>query len=1255
MRRRARLAVTAVATACLAAAGLTAAGGGALAARPHQAAPSRTRSVATITLVTGDRVRVVTRADGHQDATLVPDQTDRRPGGYTLRKGEDVYIVPFEALPYLRAGRLDPALFDVTRLLADGFGDQHARALRLLITAPSSPLTTSAKSASTTPAAPPNSTPTARVPSLGLTGVTVDKARARAFWDGIDAAAPTAGAATSARASAAASAADPQFGHGVGKLWLDRKVRASLDRSVPQIGAPAAYAKGFDGKGTTVGIVDTGIDNENVDLAGKVTAEKNFTAEDSTDDLFGHGTHVASIVAGSGARSAGKYVGVAPGARLLDARVLDSSGSGDESGVMAGMEWAAQQGAQVINMSLGGWPTDGTDPMSQAVNTFTAQYGSLFVIAAGNSGADETVNTPGAADAALTVGAVDRDDVLADFSSRGPRVGDGAIKPEITAPGVEIVAAQADGTELGPVVAPGYVALSGTSMATPHVAGAAALLVQQNPTWTPAQLKADLVATAKPSAATPVWHQGVGRVDVASAIATNGFAVDSGTLNLGFFAWPQGKHPVVTKKVTYTNHGSAATTVSLAATVTNDEGTAVPGAALSFSPASLDLAAGASGSVTVTLDPSKAGVGRWGGLLMATTTGGVTLRTAVGFINETEHYNVTVEVLDRAGQPITEPDVQLFNPQTGVYVSSWDLPDPSRPVFRIEPGVWSVSSVSFAGTMTAPEATLALRPEITIKGEATVTLDGRTARLAGLSVTDRGVTSAASSIGYLRSGDSGAAGVGLSTFSEIAYYVTPTAAVKTGTLTFSLFGTLRVPELTARLVAPSTTLHAMSMWSDDRLDGKRTLPVVAASGKVSGAVALLPMDGESSIDDEVTSLAKAGATAVLAYDANPDAFGWLDAKPAIPVIWVPTDEGTAIKDLLGKGSVKVELVGQYYTPRIYDLSKEWQGRIPGRATARYAQADLARIDESYRSQGGPGTASEVQFPFSELGGWFISLPVKVSSGRTTYLSPDSPWDQMLDYGSYLDPELGFALPVVEWEQPYTQYTAGNRARVTWLEQVVRPAQPASDLFGLTGRSGDDVGAYLSPWTDGAGRVSWLWMSDNGSWQLSAGGRTVAEGNGSQVNATLPAGRQRYTLDYTNRMVADPTWRRSTSTHTTWTFPSAHVDPQSSQPLPLLSIDAALPLDRTNTARAAASMTFPVSGRMPAGVEPVTVTSLAVEISADGGYTWTPAGKVTRADRDTFTVTLTNPATAGDVALRVTAKAKGGISVQQEVMAAYAVR
>jgi serine protease AprX len=223
-------------------------------------------------------------------------------------------------------------------------------------------------------------------------------------------------------------------------------------------------------------------------------------------------------VAGNGAKSNGKYVGVAPEAGLYIAKALDADGNGSMSGVMAAIEWAAlDQQVQVINLSLGGGgPCDGTDALSTLCDEAVEQTGVIICAAAGNTGPGErTVGTPGCARRVITVGAVDDNDQMARFSSRGP-TSDGRIKPDIVYPGVSIVAAQAAGTELGPVVTEGYIAISGTSMATPHASGVAALMLEANPQLTADQVKTRMVAAALDLGFEPN-EQGAGRVDALQA------------------------------------------------------------------------------------------------------------------------------------------------------------------------------------------------------------------------------------------------------------------------------------------------------------------------------------------------------------------------------------------------------------------------------------------------------------------------------------------------------------------------------------------------------------------------------------------------------------------------------------------------------------------------------------------------------------------------------------------------------------------
>lgn len=255
-------------------------------------------------------------------------------------------------------------------------------------------------------------------------------------------------------------------GRRIEKIWLDRKAKVLLDRSTTQVGAPTAWAAGLTGTGTKVAVLDTGADALHPDLAGRIVGSEDFTysAGGALSDLHGHGTHTASTVGGSGAASEGSRRGVAPGTDLLIGKALDDQGFGSESGIIAGMEWAVAQSADVVSMSLGldGPTGQCDDPIAASAEALSASSNSLFVIAAGNNGpTQDTVSSPGCAKSVLTVGAIDRTDAAAPFSSRGPAMVTHAVKPEISAPGVGIIAARSGGRG-----SDAYVAMSGTSMAT---------------------------------------------------------------------------------------------------------------------------------------------------------------------------------------------------------------------------------------------------------------------------------------------------------------------------------------------------------------------------------------------------------------------------------------------------------------------------------------------------------------------------------------------------------------------------------------------------------------------------------------------------------------------------------------------------------------------------------------------------------------------------------------------------------------------
>lgn len=308
-------------------------------------------------------------------------------------------------------------------------------------------------------------------------------------------------------------------GDDIERIWLDLPVHIWLDVSTPLIGAPQVWATGYRGQDIIVAVVDTGIDASHPDLNGRVVLTEDFSGEGFQDN-HGHGTHVAGIIAGDGASSNGLYSGVAPAASLMGAKVLKGNGSGNMSDVMAGIDWAVEKGAHVINLSLGSDDSsDGSDALSQMCDAAVAR-GVVVCVAAGNAGPGaHTVGSPGAALNVITVGASDNSDHVAGFSSRGPTA-DGRLKPDLCFPGVAIASCRASGTSMGQIVSDYYTAASGTSMATPHCAGAAALLLQAGRTRTPQQIKELLTGSAK-DMQTDVYAQGQGRAQVYEAFLGN--------------------------------------------------------------------------------------------------------------------------------------------------------------------------------------------------------------------------------------------------------------------------------------------------------------------------------------------------------------------------------------------------------------------------------------------------------------------------------------------------------------------------------------------------------------------------------------------------------------------------------------------------------------------------------------------------------------------------------------------------------------
>lgn len=645
----------------------------------------------TVTLVTGDRVLV--EGDNYRP---VPAAGREGTAFHTYEVDGHRYVVPVDAAPAVAAGRLDRRLFDITALLEFGYDDASRADLPLIVTGRH---------------AVAGATTSGRLPSLAATAVEVRKSQATSAW------------------------ADLRTGSST--VWLDGVRSLSLAESVPQVGAPSAWEAGYRGTGVEVAVLDSGIDLSHPDFQGRIAATRDFTGT-GIDDKTGHGTHVASTVLGSGAASAGKYRGVAPDASLVAGKVCPDT-SCAESDIIAGMEWATRdQGARVVNLSLGGRDAEGVDPLEAAVNQLTEQTGALFVISAGNDGTALPVSSPATADAALAVGAVTKQHEHAGFSSRGPRVGDGALKPEIAAPGVGIVAALASGSSSFPVDGP-YTPKSGTSMAAPHVTGAAALLRQAHPEWGPAVVKAALTSSARPTPNPDVRAEGAGELDVARAITQEVVATTSG-VNLGRPRWPHHDDEPVTREVTYRNLGTTSVTLSLAL---ETHGPA-PKGMFFLSADSVTVPARGTASVRVGADTRMRSAEGYFSARLVATDGATRVGTPVAVHKEVESYDLTLRQFGRDGQPAPIDDLTLIDVDGGEV--EWPYAPSGSTTIRLPAGRYFVDSrVAETGSVSH-----LVRPLIELDRDTTVTLDARDARPARTTVPDRAAQVVTRQVGVVR-------------------------------------------------------------------------------------------------------------------------------------------------------------------------------------------------------------------------------------------------------------------------------------------------------------------------------------------------------------------------------------------------------------------------------------------------------------------------------------------------------------------------
>jgi len=1217
--------------------------------------------IATVRLVTGDRVTVTTDAGGRRTASIEPGSGRRDVLFRTVEQDGDLTVLPSDALDLVNSGRLDRQLFNVSALIEQKYDEAHTGELPLIIGESGGAASAGRKLATLAE----DDAPSRRLDSIDAQAVRISGDALDRFWKQL--------APDRKSVSAAGIAATP-------RIWLDGRVDAALDRSTGQINAPAVWKAGYDGKAVKVAVLDTGADQSHPDLAGRISQAKDFSGSSGTGDVFGHGSHVASTVGGSGAASGGTRKGVAPGADLLIGKVLGDEGYGTESQVIDGMEWAASAGAKVVNMSLGSdVESDGTDPMSLALDELSTRSGALFVVAAGNSGelGPGTVGSPGAANAALTVGAVDRGDGLAPFSSRGPRHGDRAVKPDITAPGVGIVAARAAGTTMGEPVDQYYVAASGTSMATPHVTGAAALLAQAHPNWTAQQLKDALISTAHTVEGQLATEQGGGRIDVAAAAL--GPVTATGTVALGPFATSgDGSGDQRATTVRYTNTSDKDISLALTARLATTGGRELPDGALQLGSDSVRIPAGATVNVSLTAAPSRADRGDYYGYVTAASADGtVKVHTTVSLVVHGPTHKLTVTTYDHDGNRI-EALPTIWGTDGFVDYSSIE-----PAVAEVEEGTYQLDYSSLDTADDGQELRHVVLPEVKVTKDTAATLDAR--KTAQVEIRTPRPSEQRGILNYqtYRKIDGHSLLQG-TMFFDIAkrLYVSPTAAVTDGSFEFASRWQLAAPLIEAKVPGTDLALSPYYMPSSPLFDAKGTTLAAVDAGTITkpdfrrarGKLAIVRNADGADEREMAQQAADAGVRGLLLIHFEDIA--WTRWSPdgertALPTVRVGATAGTALLDRLKKHATTVRFTGTAKSPYLYDVMQVSSQRIPQHVVHTVSTHNSAVLQATYADNGGAPWAGEQRFawrPYQDTAWLQYTRYVPTDFARTEYVSAnDTTWQHRVHYATTFDVDLPLAVGMND--APRT-FRADERLDERWQGAVVRPSIPRGTATPSV-RTGDVLALRIPEFTDsGAGHWSRLVAGDGGgvgglataadaqegdaaAAVLYRDGVQVGDAEGAWADFEVRPGTSDYRLDLTTSRVSDE-WAFANRTDTSWSFRSGTTDKATL--LPLLQLDYDVPVDAHNAVRAGRTHIIGLAVRAPDGLPVPRGVSLRAEVSYDGGRHWSSAETRDRG-HNAFRATVTRPSGHGNayVTLRVTARDNLGNRVRQTVQRAYLQR
>nr|QIY75888.1 S8 family serine peptidase [Streptomyces sp. RLB1-33] len=796
-----------------------------------------------------------------------------------------------------------------------------------------------------------------------------------------------------------------------------------------------------------------------------------------------------------------------------------------------------------------------------------------------------------------------------------------------------------------------YVTLSGTSMATPHVAGAAALLASKHPDWTGAQLKDALISTAAPTDAISTDDGGNGRVDAAAATRSTVFA--TGTADAGMHSLGGEPGETVVKPVEWTNTGDEPVTVDLAV-----DAPGAPAGLFALSAPQLTVPAHGSASATMTTYLDKAPAAhRYTGRITASVSGKVETRTLIGVSTQEKPHHLRIELQDRSGNPIDGP-VEFLRKGGGANAYSLAYSSGGVVDTIVPPGTyaaWAFGAVEGIHGKSSLGVALLTQPQIDVHGDIDVVLGGPSLRRTDAPTPRPSTTDTQGRIDYYRTfGGDENSGTSINVGAEYdSVWAQPTAKVSAGSMTYTVRWRKQQPLLALASGSQSFDDLWLQPGSAKLPEGRGSLSTVFAGYGTKADYAGLDAAGKAAVvryngdDEQITAAKDAGVKLLLLVN---DGYGRLRepvSRTTLTVVGLSRSEGEKLISRIENavdGSVALDTVSHPVTTYLYDLVHSWQDRIPTDQTYAPKPSQLATVEVGFRND----PTHEVQEYRYDVQPYLpyrygVTSTSNTGTHRTDYVSTDKsvPWMEEV-YEVSKVPET--------WQNSdRVTYPAGRTTEVTWFGPIQRPRVNGS--IELPHRTGDHLVAYVPGWGDsGENHVGTFGYGPNTqTTELYQGGKLLATTGGGWIEADVRPAKASY------RLVTDTartgTYPYSTRTHTEWAFASAATaNADEVRQLPLVQLDYRIPTAQDGSAERDTELLV-TPAHLPGDPSGALRTN-TIELSYDDGATWKRATQSNSAKG--ALVRLHAPATARFLTLRVHASDSRGDTVTQTITRAVGI-